>query len=71
MTYSAIEVEGLFPFDLLERIAAGDGVPGQMPSDFGLSAGTRLSDELESAYSDIRAHWDAFKSRVAPVDGCG
>src|SRR5437870_459248 len=63
--YSAIEIEGLFSSDLLERIAAGDAVPGQTPSDFGLAASARLTDEFQSAYSDIQSHWDAFQRRRA------
>lgn len=64
MPYAAIEIEGLFPADLLERIATGE-VDGQRAMDFGLAAGARLADELQSAYSDVRAHWDAFQRRLA------
>src|SRR3989442_9336517 len=65
VAYSAIEIEGLLPADLLERIAIGDGIAGQAATDFGLPATTRLTDELQSAYSDVRAHWDAFQRRLA------
>ncbi len=64
MPYAAIEIEGLFPADLIERVATGE-VEGQRATDFGLAAGARLADELQSAYSDVRAHWDAFQRRLA------
>src|SRR5918912_976668 len=45
MSYVAVEVEGgLFPADLLDRIAAGEAA-GQTAADFGLSGG-HLSDEI-------------------------
>ncbi|GIW10810.1 MAG: hypothetical protein KatS3mg061_1867 [Dehalococcoidia bacterium] len=64
MVYTAITVEGgLFPSDLLDRVATGEG-PGQAPKDFGFE-GSRLSDEIQSAFSDVRAYWDAFQRRLA------
>jgi len=68
MSYVAISVEGgLFPADLLDRIAGGQ-VEGQTPADFaigGTSLGaSRLSDEIQSAFSDARSYWDAFERRL-------
>jgi hypothetical protein len=64
MGYVAVEVEGgLFPADLLDRIAAGEAA-GQTAADFGLSSG-RLSDEIQGAFSDVHAFWDAFQRRLA------
>ena len=63
MAYVSITVEGgLFPPDVLDRLAAGSG-PGQDPKDFGLDGG-RLSDEIQSAFSDIRKFWDDFQRRL-------
>jgi hypothetical protein len=54
MAYTSITVEGgLFPADLLDRIATGDA-GGQREQDFGLSSGQRLSTEIQSAFSDVR-----------------
>jgi len=53
----------MFPPDLLDQVATGD-VEGQREIDFGLSAGQRLSTEMQSAFSDIRKLWDAFQSRL-------
>ncbi len=62
MAYAAIEIEGgLFPADLLDRIAAGEGA-GQAAKEFGLD-GRRLSDETQAAFSDVRSYWDAFQRR--------
>ena len=63
MAYASITVEGgLFPSDLLDRIATGDA-EGQRPGDFGLD-GRRLPDEIQSAFSDARSFWDSFQRRL-------
>ena len=64
MAHAAITIEGgLFASDLLDRIAAApDDVPGQKSTDFGID-GTRLSDEIQNAFSDARLHWEGFKRR--------
>ena len=66
MSYTTISIEGgLFPPDLLERIAVGDGgVGGQAPGDFGLSSGRRLLDEIQGSFSDARVHWESFRRRL-------
>ncbi len=66
MAYVSISVEGgLFPSDLLDRIAAGDSnLPGQKAADFGLNGTRRLTDEIQSAFSDSRSYWDAFQRRL-------
>src|SRR5581483_2375860 len=65
MVYTAVIIEGgLFPADLLDRLAEGSA-PGQRPEDFGLPASARLSDEIQGAFSDARAFWDAFQRRLA------
>jgi len=62
MAYVAVDVQGgLFPPDLLDRIAAGT-VPCQAPADFKLG-NARLSDEFQGAFSDARSFWDAFNRR--------
>lgn len=64
MAYTAVTVEGgLFPSDLLDRIAAGEA-EGQRPADFGLDGSRRLVDEIQSAFSDARSFWDAFQRRL-------
>ena len=65
MSGVAVAIEGgLFAADLLERIAAGsEGVDGQRPQDFGLAAGTRMSDEIQDAFSRAVSHWTTFQRR--------
>jgi hypothetical protein len=65
MARLAIAVEGgLISSDLIDQIAATpQDVPGQRPSDFGLD--TRLSDEIQKAFSDALLHWNAFNARLA------
>ena len=64
MTWTTINVEGgLFPPDLMSRIAEGKE-KGQSAADFGLNKSRRLSDEIQSAFSDARARWDAFQRRL-------
>nr|MBC8279273.1 hypothetical protein [Chloroflexota bacterium] len=63
MPYSAINIEGgLFPADLLDDIAAGTaGLP--TASSLGVD-GRRLTDDIQSAFSDARSYWDAFQRRL-------
>jgi hypothetical protein len=64
MAYTAVTVEGgIFPADALDRLASGEG-DGQRAQDFGLDGG-RLSDEIQSAFSDARSFWDFFVRRRA------
>ncbi len=63
MAWSTVTVEGgLFPSDLLDQIAEGQG-EGQQPQDFGLERG-RLSDEIQSAFSDAQSYWDSYRRRI-------
>lgn len=63
MAWSTVTVEGgLFPSDLLDHIAEGQG-DGQQPQDFGLERG-RLSDEIQSAFSDAQSYWDSYRRRI-------
>ena len=65
MAYTAVIVEGgMFPADLLDRIAEGTA-EHQRPEDFGLGSGHRLSDEIQGAFSDARAFWDSFQRRLS------
>ena len=64
MAYASVIVEGgLFPADLLESIATGDA-DGQRAADFGIAAG-RLTDAIQSAFADARAHYDSWQRRRA------
>ncbi len=64
MPGTVVAVEGgLLPPDLLDRIAAGDA-EGQDAAAFGLNGNRRLIDEVQRAFSDARAEWDAFQVRL-------
>ena len=64
MPGTLVDVQGgLLPSDLLDRIAAGDA-EGQEVSAFGLGSNQRLIDEVQRAFSDARAEWDAFQVRL-------
>jgi len=65
MARLAVTVEGgLIGSDLIEQIAATpQDVPGQRPADFGLDS--RLSEEIQKAFSDALIHWNAFNARLA------
>ena len=64
MAHVAIHIEGgLISSDLLERIAATpESVEGQRPGDFGVEG--RLSEEIQSAFSDAATYWNAFQARL-------
>ncbi len=54
---------GLLPPDLLDQIVVGD-VEGQDPAAFGLGPNRRLIDEIQRAFSDAHAEWNAFQMRL-------
>ena len=57
---------GLFPADLLDKIAAGEG-DGQRPADFARNGGSpsaRMADAIQAAFSAARAHWDSYQYRL-------
>jgi hypothetical protein len=64
MAHVAINIEGgLISGDLLERIATTpDQVEGQRPGDLGVEG--RLSEEIQSAFSDAGTYWNAFQTRL-------
>ncbi len=66
MSYAAISIEGgLFPPDLLDRVAAAEGsVRGQAAHEFALPASRRLPDEIQRSFSDARVYWEAFNRRL-------
>lgn len=65
MPHLAVTIEGgLISSDLIEQIAATpQDVQGQRPADFGLDG--RLSDEIQTIFSDALIHWNAFQARLA------
>ena len=66
MPLESITVEGgLFPPDLLQRLAQGEAAD-QRPRDFQLSPSVRLADETQAAFSDMRSFWDAWGRRADP-----
>ena len=66
MPYVSVAIEGgLFPVDILDRVAAGDSnLLGQKATDFGIDGSRRITDETQSAFSDARSYWDAFQRRL-------
>jgi len=61
MAYETLTVEGgLFPGDLLERVASGEA-EGWGSTSF--STGQRLGEQVQAAFSDACAYWDAFQHR--------
>ncbi|MXY42970.1 MAG: N-6 DNA methylase, partial [Dehalococcoidia bacterium] len=66
MSYAGISIEGgLFPPDLLDRVAAAEGgIRGQAAREFALPASRRLPDEIQRSFSDARVYWEAFNRRL-------
>ncbi len=63
MTYTCVRVEGgLFSGDFLDCIHERDG---QKPKDFGLEKKVSLVEEIQSAWTDAQAYWEAFKRRLS------
>jgi hypothetical protein len=64
VAYACITIEGgLFPSDLLDRLATGD-IEGQKATDFGIDGARRLADEIQAAFSDARVRWESFERRL-------
>ncbi len=65
MAYSSISVEGgLFPSDLLEKIATGDA-EGQRPTDFGFRRAYNMANHIRAAFADADIHWQSFRRSLA------
>ena len=66
MAFTTINIEGgIFPPDLLDRIAMGDtSIKGQQPKDFGTASNRHLTDEMQRSFYDARSYWDAFIRRL-------
>ena len=66
MSYANIHIEGgLFPSDMLDRIAsANNDIPGQKSTDFKSTSSARLTDEIPRAFADASSHWDSFIRRL-------
>ncbi len=66
-----LQIEGnLIAADLTTDILAGE-IKGQAPEDFGLAKGSKLADEIATAWGDARAYWAAFQrslSRLPAAD---
>ena len=71
MANGSISVEGgLFPADLLERIATGDE-QGQSAKDFRIEGGAseRLTAAMQAAFSGIRLHWASYRRSMENSSG--
>ena len=71
MANGSISVEGgLFPADLLERIATGDE-QGQSAKDFRIDGGAseRLTAAMQAAFSGIRLHWASYRRSMENSSG--
>jgi RNA polymerase-binding transcription factor DksA len=65
---------GLFPADLLRRIADPKGeLPGTKPVDYGLAPGERLNDAITASYNKLARHWADFRkaAELLPADNPG
>ena len=71
MANGSISVEGgLFPADLLERIATGDEL-GQSARDFHIEGGAseRLTAAMQAAFSGVRIHWASYRRSIENSSG--
>lgn len=61
--FTSLHIQGnLISEELLQQVAEG-AAPGQQATDFGLEPGTRLSNEIEYAWSRIRLEWKRFAEK--------
>jgi len=68
-TYTAIRAAGgLFPADLIARIAAADReLPGARPDDYHLAANERLGEAASRSWDYLRGAYRAFRDRIDPL----
>ncbi len=58
-------VGGLFPAQLLERIAEGDpALPGTKPSDYHLDSATELNQAINRAWTALSGRWTSFRAQL-------
>lgn len=61
--FTSLHIQGnLISEELLQQVAEGTA-PGQQATDFHLEPGTRLSNEIEYAWSRIRLEWKRFADK--------
>ena len=61
--FTSLHIQGnLISEELLKQVAEG-AAPGQQAPDFGFEPGTRLSNEIEYAWSRIRLEWKRFSDK--------
>lgn len=61
--FTSLHIQGnLISEELLQQVAEG-AAPGQQAGDFGFEPGTRLSNEIEYAWSRIRLEWKRFADK--------
>ena len=65
MNYPSIRIEGgILSPDILGQI---EELPGQRPSDFALNAGSKVKDEIASAWADAQDYWRIFQRKLETV----
>lgn len=69
MKHPSITISGsILAADILNAIEKNDGIPGQKESDFGLSKGDKVKDEIARVYADARFYWQGFKRQMEHLD---
>jgi hypothetical protein len=64
MVYSSIYISGnLISQELIAKLD-DEGAVGQRPADFGLDSGTRVRQEIASAWTDANDYWKIFKRKL-------
>lgn len=62
MNYPSIRIEGaIISPELFDRL---DELPGQKPSDFGLSGSVTVKDEIARAWADAQDYWRIFRRKL-------
>ncbi|MCK6505655.1 SAM-dependent methyltransferase [Myxococcota bacterium] len=59
---------GLFPAQLLDRIADGDpALPGTSPADYHFDSGTELNQAVNRAWTALTGRWASFRAQLASL----
>lgn len=68
MKTTSIHIEGqIISSEIFDRLDTNE-IIGQLPQDFGFEKGTRVKDEIATAWANAKDQWNIFKRRIEKLD---
>jgi len=64
MKTTSIHIEGqIISPEIFDRLESNE-IIGQLPQDFGFEKGTRVKDEIATAWANAKDQWNIFKRSI-------